>query len=146
MWKRFLPVVVLVAGLFAAAFGQGERGPSLERFLRDSWKAVRTEGVRALPVEAHQWPTELRSIRTTVRQLLRRAQDSPGVGDMLGAMALTWELWQARAGLDLLALLRPETIRQITGISSRDIARLKQEIDAGLGLSPAKNRPGKPTG
>jgi hypothetical protein len=77
---------------------------------------------------ARNYAGALQTVRKEVKLLV--AQASQRIDDLAiqQKLNLALELWRVRASLDLLSLMNPDTLHELTGLNLPDLSRLQKQV------------------
>lgn len=130
---RHLFFVLLLSG---AAFAGAQQSP-LEQgsaFFQNAWKRVQAEGPAAAEKLIRSTPERFRRVKGQVGDLTKDVQVWARDRKLEEKKNLALELWRVRGSLDLMALLNPDILEQLTGIDGKTLRSLRSQVEKAQGL------------
>jgi len=96
-------------------------------WVHNAWKTVQEQGRPAAENLVKQFPKRFQNMKESVATLSKRAHTTIATMDLEQKRLLLLELWRLRKSLDLLTLLRPEVLQQVTGMDTSVLKSLEIE-------------------
>lgn len=132
MRPTFLVVaLVALSSSSLAQSGQKESGLGLPSasaatsWIQNQWAKVQREGKPVAERIVREAPEQFQKIKQTAPSLMKRIEIWSRQGTPEQRAQLLGELWRLRGSLDLMALLEPETLENLTGIDAKLLKELR---------------------
>jgi hypothetical protein len=129
---RHLFFVLLLSGVaLASAQSPLEQGSA---FFQNAWKRVQAEGPAAAEKLVRATPERFKRVKGQVGGLTKDVQVWAKDRKLEEKKNLALELWRVRGSLDLMALLNPDILEQLTGIDGKTLRSLRSQVEKAQGL------------
>ncbi|MGV3614866.1 MAG: hypothetical protein ACO1SV_05985 [Fimbriimonas sp.] len=122
--RPFLAAVALCG--FASAQTPLEQGTS---FFQNAWKRVQSEGPAAAERLVRATPERFKKVKARVGELSKLTADWADEKRLEERKNLVMELWRVRGSLDLMSLLNPDVLEQLTGIDGKTLRHLRAQTE-----------------
>jgi len=96
-------------------------------WVHSAWQTVQKEGKPAAEKIAKQFPERFKAVRATVENLstkVHRGIDSMNLEQKRNTLV---QIWRVRKSLDLMALLSPEMLQELTGLDTTGLRALEDQ-------------------
>ncbi|AIE86138.1 hypothetical protein [Fimbriimonas ginsengisoli] len=130
--RRRLILIVLISTLSAVGLAQQPGGSALDTassWLRTQWQRVQNEGRPAAERVVRQFPERFKNMRSQIARISKLASDFSDDHHLTEKKELLVELWRVRGSVNLLALLSPDMLHQLTGMDTKTLTTLQSQLD-----------------
>jgi len=97
-------------------------------WLKQTWAAAQKQGAPIAEAAVRKYRLEFRQIPVRVRAITSAMARKYASMHLQEKEALLAELWRVRSSLDLMALLDPDLLHQLTGIDARALASMQTSV------------------
>jgi hypothetical protein len=133
--RHLIAVATLSASAFAGAQTPLEQGQS---FFQNAWKRVQSEGPAAAERLVRAAPERFKKVKGRVGELTKLTQQWTEERKLEEKKNLALELWRVRGSLDLMSLLNPDVLEQLTGIDGKTLRNLRAQTEKAQALLQRK--------
>lgn len=123
--QLFVGATIAVASL-ASAQTPLEQG---QTFFQNAWKRVQAEGPAAAERLVRATPERFKKVKGRVAELSKLTREWADEKKLEEKKNLALELWRVRGSLDLMALLNPDVLEQLTGIDAKTLRNLRAQTE-----------------
>lgn len=123
--------LILATLLIIPTAGWAKPNPTTETltFLRQSWSLVSKDGPKALNAAKLHWPDQVRRVKDEVSTLQSKCDKGVSQLGLTEKVALVGELWRVRSSINLLALLDPQMLHNVTGLDPKALDNLRKQAE-----------------
>ena len=102
-----------------------ERG--LMGWVHSAWKTVQKEGKPAAEKLAKEFPQRFRNVKSTMDGLSKKVRDTIDAMNLEQKRATLEQIWRVRKSLDMMALLSPEMLQELTGLDTSTLRSMEDQ-------------------
>lgn len=133
--RHLLAGLALASAAFAGAQTPLEQGSA---FFQNAWKRVQSEGPAAAERLVRATPERFKKVKGRVMELSKATREWADERRLDEKKNLALELWRVRGSLDLMSLLNPDVLEQLTGIDGKTLRNLRAQTEKAQALLQRK--------
>ena len=97
-------------------------------WVHDAWKTVQDQGRPAAERLVRQFPKRFQAVKQQVADLSKTVHSKIAAMDLEQKRNLVVELWRVRKSLDLMTLLNPDLLHELTGLDTAGLASMETQV------------------
>jgi hypothetical protein len=108
--------------------GQNQQESGFMSWVHDAWKTVQDQGRPAAERLVRQFPKRFQAVKQQVADLSKTVHSKIAAMDLEQKRNLVVELWRVRKSLDLMTLLNPDLLHELTGLDTAGLASMETQV------------------